>query len=77
MAAQQQATVLVAGAGPIGTPLSLQPAAHGVRSILVERNPHTTRYPKTGLTAMVGIGRYTMIWPTPADRHTPQKRREA
>lgn len=44
------APVLISGAGPIGMTVALEPALHGVRSILVERNPHTTTYPKMDLT---------------------------
>lgn len=44
------APVLVAGAGPVGMTLALELAHHGVRTILVERNPHTTTYPKMDLT---------------------------
>ena len=45
-----QAPVFIAGGGPIGMTLALELASHGVRSILVERNPTTTRHPKMDLT---------------------------
>ncbi|WEK42222.1 MAG: FAD-dependent monooxygenase [Candidatus Sphingomonas colombiensis] len=42
--------VLIAGGGPVGMTLALELARHGVRSILVERNPATTTHPKMDLT---------------------------
>jgi hypothetical protein len=42
--------VLIAGGGPVGMTLGLFLAHYGVRSILVERNPETTRHPKMDLT---------------------------
>lgn len=42
--------VLIAGGGPVGMTLALELAHHGVRSILCERNPETTRHPKMDLT---------------------------
>lgn len=42
--------VFIAGGGPVGMMLALELAHHGVRSILVERNPTTTRSPKMDLT---------------------------
>ncbi|MBY4865119.1 FAD-dependent monooxygenase [Burkholderia anthina] len=42
--------VLIAGGGPVGLTLSLQLAHQGVRSIVAERNPTTTRHPKMDLT---------------------------
>ncbi|AMK19579.1 MULTISPECIES: FAD-dependent monooxygenase [Sphingobium] len=42
--------VLIAGGGPVGMTLALELARHQVRSILVERNPSTTRHPKMDLT---------------------------
>lgn len=42
--------VLVVGGGPVGMTLALNLARYGVRSILVERNPATTRHPKMDLT---------------------------
>ena len=44
------APVLIAGGGPIGMTLALELARNGVRSIMVERNPGTTRHPKMDLT---------------------------
>ncbi len=45
-----RAPVLIAGGGPVGMTLALELASHGVRSMLVERNPTTTRHPKMDLT---------------------------
>ncbi|KAH7085238.1 FAD binding domain-containing protein [Paraphoma chrysanthemicola] len=42
--------VLIAGGGPAGLLLSLQLAKHGVKSILVERNDDTTKWPKMDIT---------------------------
>jgi 2-polyprenyl-6-methoxyphenol hydroxylase-like FAD-dependent oxidoreductase len=42
--------VLIAGGGPVGMTLALELARYGVRSVLVERNPTTTRHPKMDLT---------------------------
>ena len=42
--------VIIAGGGPVGMTLALELAHHGVRSILLERNPTTTRHPKMDLT---------------------------
>ena len=42
--------VLIAGGGPVGMTLALELARHGVRSLLVERNPGTTQHPKMDLT---------------------------
>jgi len=44
------APVLIAGAGPIGMVLALELAHQGVRSILVERRPATTTFPKMDIT---------------------------
>jgi FAD-dependent monooxygenase len=43
-------TVLVAGGGPVGQVLATCLSRHGVRSIILERNAHTTRWPKMDLT---------------------------
>ena len=48
--AQIETPVLIAGGGPVGMTLALSLARYGVRSILVERNPETTRHPKMDLT---------------------------
>lgn len=48
--AQIETPVLIAGGGPVGMTLALNLARYGVRSILVERNPETTRHPKMDLT---------------------------
>jgi 2-polyprenyl-6-methoxyphenol hydroxylase-like FAD-dependent oxidoreductase len=50
MADMMEAPVLIAGGGPVGMTLALNLARYGVRSILVERNPTTTRHPKMDLT---------------------------
>ncbi|WP_197277037.1 FAD-dependent monooxygenase [Sphingomonas profundi] len=42
--------VLIAGGGPVGMTLALNLARYGVRSMLIERNPTTTRHPKMDLT---------------------------
>jgi 2-polyprenyl-6-methoxyphenol hydroxylase-like FAD-dependent oxidoreductase len=42
--------VLIAGGGPVGMTLALELARYHVRSILVERNPTTTRHPKMDIT---------------------------
>jgi FAD-dependent monooxygenase len=44
------APVLIAGAGPSGLLLSLQLAQQGVRSMLIERNLDTTKWPKMDVT---------------------------
>ncbi|KAM5347515.1 hypothetical protein ACJ41O_010520 [Fusarium nematophilum] len=43
-------TVLIVGAGPAGMLLALQLARNGVRSIVVERNLATTKWPKMDIT---------------------------
>jgi len=43
-------SVLIVGGGPVGLILALTLAHHGVRSVLVERNLTTTRWPKMDLT---------------------------
>lgn len=50
MADMLEVPVLVVGGGPVGMTLALNLARYGVRSILVERNPVTTRHPKMDLT---------------------------
>ena len=42
--------VIIAGGGPVGMTLALELARHQVHSILLERNPTTTRHPKMDLT---------------------------
>lgn len=42
--------VLIAGGGPVGMTLAWALAEYGIRSILVERNPTTTRHPKMDIT---------------------------
>lgn len=46
----EQIPVLIAGGGPVGMTLALNLARYGIRSMLVERNPATTRHPKMDLT---------------------------
>jgi 2-polyprenyl-6-methoxyphenol hydroxylase-like FAD-dependent oxidoreductase len=50
MAEMIEAPVLIAGGGPVGMTLALNLARYGVRSLLLERNPTTTRHPKMDLT---------------------------
>ena len=50
MAKVEEVPVLIAGGGPVGMTLALNLARYGIRSILVERNPETTRHPKMDLT---------------------------
>lgn len=45
-----KADVIIAGGGPVGMTLALELAHHGVRSVVLERNPTTTRHPKMDLT---------------------------
>lgn len=42
--------ILIAGGGPVGLTLSLELAHQGIKSIVAERNPTTTRHPKMDLT---------------------------
>ena len=44
------APVLIAGGGPVGMTLAVDLAQKGIRSILLERNPTTTRHPKMDIT---------------------------
>ena len=50
MTAPATAPVLIAGGGPVGMTCALALAQHGVCSVLVERNPETTRHPKMDIT---------------------------
>jgi FAD-dependent monooxygenase len=43
-------TVLIAGGGPVGLLLATVLSHHGVRSVLLERNEVTTKWPKMDLT---------------------------
>lgn len=43
-------TVLIAGGGPVGLLLATVLSHHGVRSVLLERNETTTKWPKMDLT---------------------------
>lgn len=43
-------SVLIVGGGPVGLILAMTLAHHGVRSVLLERNLTTTRWPKMDLT---------------------------
>jgi 2-polyprenyl-6-methoxyphenol hydroxylase-like FAD-dependent oxidoreductase len=45
-----QTPVLIAGGGPVGLVLALELEHRGVDTILVERNPTTTRHPKMDVT---------------------------
>ena len=42
--------VLIAGGGPVGMTLAHTLASFGIRCLLVERNPSTTRHPKMDIT---------------------------
>src|SRR5215472_13875138 len=42
--------VLIAGGGPVGMTLARDLARRGITSMLVERNPTTTRHPKMDIT---------------------------
>src|ERR1700730_6551290 len=42
--------VLIAGGGPVGMTLANVLAHFGIRSMLVEKNPTTTRHPKMDIT---------------------------
>ena len=43
-------SVLIAGGGPVGLTLALELQLHGVKTILIEKNPTTTRHPKMDIT---------------------------
>ena len=45
-----ETSVLVVGSGPAGLLLALQLAKNGVRCMLIERNPDTTKWPKMDIT---------------------------
>ena len=45
-----QVPVLIAGGGPVGMTLARTLSSFGVRCLLVERNPATTRHPKMDIT---------------------------
>ena len=49
-AATHEIPVVIAGGGPVGMTLALNLARYGVRSLMAERNPTTTRHPKMDLT---------------------------
>jgi 2-polyprenyl-6-methoxyphenol hydroxylase-like FAD-dependent oxidoreductase len=48
--AANDVAVLIAGGGPVGLTLALTLARHGVATMLVERNPSTTKHPKMDIT---------------------------
>jgi len=50
MTSALDAPVVIAGAGPVGLVLALELAHHDVPSILVERRPATTTFPKMDIT---------------------------
>jgi 2-polyprenyl-6-methoxyphenol hydroxylase-like FAD-dependent oxidoreductase len=43
-------SILIAGGGPVGMTLALWLARLGVQSMLVGRNPDTTKHPKMDIT---------------------------
>lgn len=43
--------VLIVGGGPVGLAASIALSCHGVRSLLVERHPGTTRHPKASVVS--------------------------
>lgn len=47
---EQVIPVLIAGGGPVGLTLGHVLASYGVRVMIIERNPDTTRHPKMDLT---------------------------
>jgi 2-polyprenyl-6-methoxyphenol hydroxylase-like FAD-dependent oxidoreductase len=50
MTRELDAPVVIAGAGPVGLVLALELSHHGIGSILVERRPATTTFPKMDIT---------------------------
>jgi len=46
----EETDVLIAGGGPVGLTLALELEHRGIRALLVERNPTTTRHPKMDVT---------------------------
>lgn len=46
----QHVPVIIAGGGPVGMTLARDLARRGIRTLLVERNPTTTRHPKMDIT---------------------------
>src|SRR5271155_3211451 len=46
----KQVPVLIAGGGPVGMTLAKALASFGIESMLVEKNPSTTRHPKMDIT---------------------------
>jgi len=42
--------VLVVGAGPVGLAVALELQSRGIRTLVIERNPDTTRHPKMDVT---------------------------
>ena len=42
--------VLIAGGGPVGMTLARDLAHRGIQTMLIERNPTTTRHPKMDIT---------------------------
>ncbi|TNE40185.1 MAG: FAD-dependent oxidoreductase [Sphingomonadales bacterium] len=50
MEMQQEFPVIVAGGGPVGLATALDLQARGIRVLVIERNPTTTRHPKMDVT---------------------------
>src|SRR5580693_618796 len=46
----EEAPVLVVGGGPVGLATAMERQARGIRTLVVERNPSTTRHPKMDVT---------------------------
>src|SRR5436190_23423131 len=53
--------VLIAGGGPVGLTVSLELARYGVRSLVAERNPTTTRHPKMDITNARSMELFRML----------------
>ncbi|MGA8412326.1 MAG: FAD-dependent oxidoreductase, partial [Xanthobacteraceae bacterium] len=46
----QHVPVIIAGGGPVGMTLARDLARRGIQTLLIERNPTTTRHPKMDIT---------------------------
>lgn len=54
-------TVLIAGGGPVGLILATTLSRHGVRSVVLERSLHPTRWPKMDLTTARSMEIFRML----------------